>query len=95
MHENREISSTPWSDDPGRSAKATSRNADMHVPEKSAFIEHLQIPRVWYLCVMNSPLTYPDHLRDENLAEFFLKLIGASVKTALHVSLVWFFDLLP
>src|SRR5215467_6951874 len=35
MHENREISSTPWSDDPGRSAKATSRNADMHVPEKS------------------------------------------------------------
>jgi RNA-directed DNA polymerase len=35
MHENREISSTPWSDDQGRSAKATSRNADMHVPEKS------------------------------------------------------------
>src|SRR5713101_6539890 len=35
MHENREISSTPWSDDQGRSAKATSRTADMYVPEKS------------------------------------------------------------
>src|SRR5499425_1162027 len=35
MHENREISSTPWSDGQGRSAKATSRNADMHVLEKS------------------------------------------------------------
>jgi RNA-directed DNA polymerase len=35
MHENREISSTPWSDDQGRSAKATSHNADTHVPEKS------------------------------------------------------------
>ena len=35
MHENREISSTPWSDDQGRSAKAKSRTADMHVPEKS------------------------------------------------------------
>ncbi len=35
MHENREISSTPWSDDQGRSAKATSPNADRHVPEKS------------------------------------------------------------
>ena len=35
MHENREISSTLWSDDQGRSAKATSRNADMYVPEKS------------------------------------------------------------
>src|SRR5450432_186006 len=35
MHENREISSTPWSDDQGRSAKATNRTADMHVPEKS------------------------------------------------------------
>jgi RNA-directed DNA polymerase len=35
MHENREISSTPWSDDQGRSAKAPSRTADMHVPEKS------------------------------------------------------------
>ena len=35
MHENREISSTPWSDDQGRSAKAISRTADMHVPEKS------------------------------------------------------------
>jgi len=35
MHENREISSTPWSDGQGRSAKATSRTADMHVLEKS------------------------------------------------------------
>ena len=35
MHENREISSTPWSDDQGRSAKATNRTADMHVLEKS------------------------------------------------------------
>src|SRR5216683_4850214 len=35
MHENREISSTPWSDDQGRSAKAKSHAADMHVPEKS------------------------------------------------------------
>ena len=35
MHENREISSTPWSDDQGRSAKATSRTADTHVQEKS------------------------------------------------------------
>ena len=35
MHENREISSAPWSDDQGRSAKATGRTADMYVPEKS------------------------------------------------------------
>src|SRR5438874_130276 len=35
MHENREISSAPWSDDRGRSAKAPSRTADMHVLEKS------------------------------------------------------------
>ena len=35
MHENREISSTPWSDDQGRSAKAMNRTADMHVLEKS------------------------------------------------------------
>src|SRR3989442_14641093 len=35
MHENREICSTPWSDDQGRSAKATNRTADMHVLEKS------------------------------------------------------------
>jgi hypothetical protein len=35
MHENREISSTPWSEGQGRSAKATSRTADMHVLEKS------------------------------------------------------------
>jgi RNA-directed DNA polymerase len=35
MHENREISSTPWCDDQGRSAKAINRNVDMHVLEKS------------------------------------------------------------
>src|SRR5229473_6917625 len=35
MHENREISSTPWSDDQGRSAKAINRTAEMHVLEKS------------------------------------------------------------
>src|SRR5438445_912127 len=35
MHENREISSTPWSDGQGRSAKATNQTADMHVLEKS------------------------------------------------------------
>jgi RNA-directed DNA polymerase len=35
MHENREISSTPWSDDQGRSAKAINHNSDVYVPEKS------------------------------------------------------------
>jgi hypothetical protein len=35
MHENREISSTPWSEDQGRSAKAKSHTVDMHVLEKS------------------------------------------------------------
>ena len=35
MHENREISSTPWSDDRGRSAKAMNRTAGMHALEKS------------------------------------------------------------
>jgi RNA-directed DNA polymerase len=35
MHENREISNTPWSCDQGRSAKAINHNADMHVLEKS------------------------------------------------------------
>src|SRR6266576_1524652 len=35
MHENREISIAPWSDDQGRSAKAINRTADMHVLEKS------------------------------------------------------------
>ena len=35
MHENREISSTPWSDDQGRSAKAINRTADMNALEKS------------------------------------------------------------
>jgi group II intron reverse transcriptase/maturase len=35
MHENREISSTPWSNDQGRSAKAINHNADVYVLEKS------------------------------------------------------------
>ena len=35
MHENREISSTPWSVDQGRSVKAKSRTTDVHVLEKS------------------------------------------------------------
>jgi RNA-directed DNA polymerase len=35
MHENREISSTPWSDEQGRSAKAINHNVDVYVPEKS------------------------------------------------------------
>ena len=35
MHENRGISSAPWSDDQGRSAKAINRTADLHVLEKS------------------------------------------------------------
>ena len=35
MHENREISSTPWSNDQGRSAKAMNRTAGMHTLEKS------------------------------------------------------------
>jgi RNA-directed DNA polymerase len=35
MHENREISSAPWTRDQGRSAKAINRSADAHVLEKS------------------------------------------------------------
>ena len=35
MHENREISSTSWSNEQDRSAKAINRTADMHVLEKS------------------------------------------------------------
>ena len=35
MHENREVSWTPWSKDEGRSAKAINRTADMNVQEKS------------------------------------------------------------
>jgi len=35
MHENREISSTPWSEEQGRSAKAINQTADTHVLEKS------------------------------------------------------------
>src|ERR1700732_2843648 len=35
MHENREISNTPWVDSQGRPAKAINHNADAHVLEKS------------------------------------------------------------
>ena len=35
MDENREISSTPCSQEQGRSAKAINRTADVHVLEKS------------------------------------------------------------
>src|SRR6516165_10877716 len=35
MHENREISSAPWSCEQGRSAKAMNQTADTHVLEKS------------------------------------------------------------
>jgi hypothetical protein len=44
---------------------------------------------------MNSPLTYPDQLRDDSLVEFFLKLIGAFLKRALLALLVLLFDVLP
>jgi hypothetical protein len=44
---------------------------------------------------MSSPLTYPDHPRDDNLAEFFLKMTGSVLKKALLASLVWLFDILP
>jgi hypothetical protein len=44
---------------------------------------------------MSSPLTYPDHPRDDSLAEFFLKMTGAVLKKALLASLVWLFDILP
>ena len=44
---------------------------------------------------MNSSLTYPDKQRDDNLVEFFLKLIGATLKKVLLVLLVWLFDALP
>ncbi len=44
---------------------------------------------------MNSPLTYPDQPRDDNLVEFFLKLIGAFLKKVLLALLAWLFDALP
>jgi len=44
---------------------------------------------------MNSPLTYPDQRHDDNLLEFFLRLIGACLKKVLLTLLVWLFDVLP
>ena len=43
---------------------------------------------------MNSPLTYPDQ-RDDSLVEFFLKLIGATLKKVVLALLGWLFDVLP
>ncbi len=44
---------------------------------------------------MNSPLTYPDQPRDDNLIEFFLHLIGALIRKALLELLAYLFDALP
>jgi hypothetical protein len=44
---------------------------------------------------MKSPLTYPDLKRDDNLVEFFLKLIGASFKQILLALVVWLINALP
>ena len=44
---------------------------------------------------MNSPLSYPDQRRDDNLVVFFLTLIGEFLKKVLLVLLVWLFDVLP
>jgi hypothetical protein len=44
---------------------------------------------------MNSPLTYPDQQRDDNLVVFFLNLIGAFFKNVLLALLVLLFDVLP
>lgn len=43
---------------------------------------------------MNGPLTYPDQ-PDDNLAGFFLRLIGATSKKAMFSLLVWVLDFLP
>jgi hypothetical protein len=44
---------------------------------------------------MNSPLTYPDQRRDDNLVVFFLTLIGEFLKKVLLALLFWLFDVLP
>jgi hypothetical protein len=43
---------------------------------------------------MNSPLSYPGQIRDDNLLEFFLKLVGAFLKKLLLAPVVWLFDTL-
>jgi len=43
---------------------------------------------------MNSLLTYQDESHDDNLAEFFLKMIGAFLKKGLLASLAWLFEAL-
>lgn len=44
---------------------------------------------------MNSPLTHSDQPRDDNLVEFFLRLIGAFLKKLLHGLGEWLFQGLP
>jgi len=44
---------------------------------------------------MNSPLTYSDKPREDNLIEFFLHLIGAFVRKALLELLAYLIDALP
>jgi hypothetical protein len=44
---------------------------------------------------MNGPLTYPDHLRDDNLVAFFFKLLGEFVKKFMNVVLEWIVHALP
>jgi hypothetical protein len=44
---------------------------------------------------MNSPLTYPNQPRGDNLVEFFLKLIGAFLKRVLYGLVEWLFHSLP
>ena len=43
---------------------------------------------------MNSPLTYPDQPREENLIEFFLDLIGAVARKVSLGLLVYLFEFL-
>jgi hypothetical protein len=43
---------------------------------------------------MNSPLTYPDQSRDDNLIEFFFGMIGTFVRKALLELLVCLFEAL-
>jgi hypothetical protein len=44
---------------------------------------------------MNSPLSYPDQIRDDNLLQFFLKLTGAFLKKVLLAPVAWLFNALP
>jgi hypothetical protein len=44
---------------------------------------------------MNGPLTYPDQLRDDNLVQFFSKLLGEFVKKFVNAVLEWLVHALP